>query len=636
MTKPSPHQSRQNETKIDQDQGVFRLWLFVVAAISLTLIFSSCNKPTDPQAAPASTTVALRVQTPSQPAISTAPAVETPAASVTPFSPTPAPSPTLALPDGLHVTVAPAEDAVGWATSLNGENHFGFPNIHAGIYQGQLYQGAIQFDLSDFPKGTKIAWAAVELVAQDAARLRPGGTWRLELLDSEIDADWPFLSFEKLNQAASDLTVGTEQRSEDLEAAKTNRFIFDVSDLAVLEQHLADGFASFRLAGPNTGGDNLFTWDSGYRNGNATENRPLLRMVILPPPTPEFVIVTSTPTPENIVTVAAQAATATAIAKTIGTFTPSPSNWVTPIVVTPQPTPANAATVDYRLAEATAAAFLYGTPTPTPFNLWTATPTIESSIQHDTGFADAEKALPTYTPTPIYIPLKGNVATPWVKATPTPAPPSMPSELIGKIAFLSNRSGGPQPLDHPVIYVIDPDDGSLAVLTGKTFYELAGDRDRYSADQRYRAFVKDALRFDGVKTPALFFYDYFYGVEGQITHFGAGDAWDPVWSPTSERIAFVSNDSSSNHIWVIDRDGSDSRQLTQNSESYQSNTVAEAYGHPSWSPDGTRIVFHSNRTGNSQIWVMNADGSNLHSLSTTSYDDWDPVWIKYIDPPRAP
>ena len=34
-----------------------------------------------------------------------------------------------------------------------------------------------------------------------------------------------------------------------------------------------------------------------------------------------------------------------------------------------------------------------------------------------------------------------------------------------------------------------------------------------------------------------------------------------------------------------------------------------------------------------QIWVMDADGNNLYSLSKTSFDDWDPVWIKYPDVP---
>jgi hypothetical protein len=30
---------------------------------------------------------------------------------------------------------------------------------------------------------------------------------------------------------------------------------------------------------------------------------------------------------------------------------------------------------------------------------------------------------------------------------------------------------------------------------------------------------------------------------------------------------------------------------------------------------------------------MDADGGNLHSLSRTEFNDWDPVWIKYSDLP---
>jgi hypothetical protein len=31
---------------------------------------------------------------------------------------------------------------------------------------------------------------------------------------------------------------------------------------------------------------------------------------------------------------------------------------------------------------------------------------------------------------------------------------------------------------------------------------------------------------------------------------------------------------------------------------------------------------------------MDAEGGNLRSLSVTGFNDWDPVWIKYTDPPR--
>lgn len=47
----------------------------------------------------------------------------------------------------------------------------------------------------------------------------------------------------------------------------------------------------------------------------------------------------------------------------------------------------------------------------------------------------------------------------------------------------------------------------------------------------------------------------------------------------------------------------------------------------SWSPDGTRIAFDSNRDGDREIYVMNADGTNPVNL-TQNPDDWDfnPSW----------
>src|SRR6266566_317035 len=47
---------------------------------------------------------------------------------------------------------------------------------------------------------------------------------------------------------------------------------------------------------------------------------------------------------------------------------------------------------------------------------------------------------------------------------------------------------------------------------------------------------------------------------------------------------------------------------------------------PEWSPDGTKIAFLSDRSGNNDIWVMNADGSGLTQLTTDPHIDWDPAW----------
>jgi len=201
-------------------------------------------------------------------------------------------------------------------------------------------------------------------------------------------------------------------------------------------------------------------------------------------------------------------------------------------------------------------------------------------------------------------------------------------------------TGGEDPLPEPLVYMMDPDGSNLVVLTDRTLYDLAIERERFSADQRFRVFVKDALRFDGERLPALYFYDYLYNAEEQITRFGSGIAWDPVWSPTHEQITFVSNDSGDDEIWIVNRDGSNLKQLTESNESFNAREIGkdtfipEVNRRPSWSPDGSQVVFWSNRTGHPQIWVTNADGSNLYSLSTAEHNDWDPVWIKYTDPPR--
>ena len=64
--------------------------------------------------------------------------------------------------------------------------------------------------------------------------------------------------------------------------------------------------------------------------------------------------------------------------------------------------------------------------------------------------------------------------------------------------------------------------------------------------------------------------------------------------------------------------------------SYNRLTDARGYdAEGSYSPDGSQIVFYSNRgSGRRQLWMMNADGSGERNISNNEWEDWDPVWTR--------
>jgi TolB protein len=91
-----------------------------------------------------------------------------------------------------------------------------------------------------------------------------------------------------------------------------------------------------------------------------------------------------------------------------------------------------------------------------------------------------------------------------------------------------------------------------------------------------------------------------------------GADFDPAWSPDGRRIAFVSNRTGENEIWLADLDSTDERfhNLSQN--------LKAADTHPAWSPDGGKLA-----------WTTGIDGyQNIVLLDFASPGNAPAPWLR--------
>jgi TolB protein len=182
-----------------------------------------------------------------------------------------------------------------------------------------------------------------------------------------------------------------------------------------------------------------------------------------------------------------------------------------------------------------------------------------------------------------------------------------------RIIFVADFNGSPE------IYVIHSDGGDLRQLTNTANYK---ETPVWSPDGTKIAFVEHF----GLNTE-ICIIDADGGNKRNSTNHPHEDV-GPLWSPDGSKILFISyRNSDSNRdslgvtsdIFVMEADGSDQRQLTNNPSSDY---------YPDWSPDGSEILFLSryrvdrhDRTIATDIFVMNVDGSNKRNI--TNDFSWD-------------
>ena len=113
-----------------------------------------------------------------------------------------------------------------------------------------------------------------------------------------------------------------------------------------------------------------------------------------------------------------------------------------------------------------------------------------------------------------------------------------------------------------------------------------------------------------------------------------GSGHSPSWSPDGSKIVFYKSGGESDDLWTIQPDGSDEVKLT--------NFTTCPAGGPAWSPDGSKISYERGVCG---IWVMDADGTNQKRIGdsngsgrtawspdgtnivTTNYGQSNDIWV---------
>ena len=105
------------------------------------------------------------------------------------------------------------------------------------------------------------------------------------------------------------------------------------------------------------------------------------------------------------------------------------------------------------------------------------------------------------------------------------------------------------------------------------------------------------------------------------------DEDSPIWSPASDRVAFIRrfDDWTGYEVWVSAPDGTKQHQVVR--ETYQKGVEEFHFdGNDEWSPDGKRLAYLSSRTGYDHVWTVAIDGGEPTEVTKGAFVDYDPSW----------
>jgi TolB protein len=178
----------------------------------------------------------------------------------------------------------------------------------------------------------------------------------------------------------------------------------------------------------------------------------------------------------------------------------------------------------------------------------------------------------------------------------------------GRILFNSERDGNRE------LYMMEADGSNQQNFTGTA--EAFESRGEWSPGGGKIVYQRLEGGYDEIFTIDL------NGIVDQLTDFGGGPVVQqdccPSWSPDGTRVLFSRwYAGGNNDVFVMNADGSNVTNLT--------NSVEDDFG-AEWSPNGQKIAFQRQIGGNYEVFVMNPDGSNPTALTNDGGDNGDPEW----------